>query len=176
MSMAALLKELQTYLEADLVTDKEYLVTVQVIDMFRLGDIIQNNWMPGCFISPINEDERRGPFANTSRQAYNLRLRLVAQDWQTEAYTIEPVSGSPTNVNLSVVIKRIKLLLKERKKLLTDTFEFSQKFQVTYMNVLETPDNGNFTVRDILIEYTELELDTGMTNNQDSLNPAYQFE
>ena len=176
MNMAGLLKELQSYLYGKLVTDDQVLTSVQFMDVFDIAQLLKSIELPACVITPVGESHVSGPFANTARQMYTLRLVLIAQDWMSGAYSVVPVSGTPTNVDFSIVQEKIRLYLDGQKRLLTDTFEFGRRFDVTYFNTLNTPDNGNLTRRDIAIEYFDLELDTGKANDQDSLNPAYQFQ
>lgn len=120
----------------------------------------------------MTERHEPGPFENTSREIFAIRLRIIARSADTYAYQVDPISGTVTNKTIHWLSEQVRKVLFANKRLVDSTFEMRPTFTITDLNVLWSNQSGQYSARDINIEYTQLEGYTGMQNNQASLDPT----
>lgn len=173
--MRELLARLLALFTTEMIDNNDYLQSIHILDDFSMEVILNTEHLPALVISPVGERHEQGPFANTSREYYSIRLRIVARSSETYAYMVDPLSGTTTNKTVFELTDIIRDILYENKRLVSSTFEMTPQFNVTDLAVIWGGSSGQYSARDINIEYTNLELYTGMANTQDHLEPAYQF-
>ena len=148
------------------------LKTVHIWDTFAMETLLKIQHLPTLVITPTKDWHVQGPFAETARESYAIRLRIVANSIDVHAY----VTGNMV-ANVHQLSSDIRDILYQNKKLTNTVFELNPKFEAVDINVLyQSKLDGHFSARDIFIEYTKLELYTGMQNEQNSLElPPYVF-
>jgi hypothetical protein len=171
--MNELIAELLVLFNTELVGTDYYFRSVHILDNFAMETLLRVQHFPALVITPINERHEQGPFADTAREIFAIRLRIAARSKDTYAYQVDAIEGTKHNRDVFTLSDKIRDVLYQNKRLVTNTFELRPKFNCTILNVLWTEQSGQFSARDIQIEYTRLELYTGMQNDQSSLDAPH---
>lgn len=165
--MDTLLAQLLTLLWNNLVSSTpKYFRLIDMIDAFYETRSISTTDLPALIIRPAGDRPEQGPFIDVNRIVYAVEMLIIArsidwQKWQSE-------SGLP---NVHEMTRKIREVLFANKKLTSDTFEMRDLFEVQDLT-WDRPMGGKTASRQIRIEYTKLELYTGMVNNQPDLDPV----
>jgi len=174
--MYELLAQLLLLFTTELVqTSPYYFCSVHILKNFAAAFELRNDHLPALVINPMGDRHEQGPFSNTAREVYQIKLRIVARSVDSYAYQVEALTGTPTNFNVHILSEQIRKVLYDNKKLTNDTFEMKPLFTARDVEVMYTEESGAFSIRDIDLEYTRLEGYTGMQNDQDSLQLSEIF-
>jgi hypothetical protein len=168
--MGQLITELRTYLYEYLVTELRYMATIRVMDEAVGEHLIGPQHLPALLIQPHRSYKVRGPFANTSTWTGELSLLGIVRSVDPSAFQMNPTSGAtPSIVNMHVIADLIREKLYQCKHLTDQTFELKSKYEIQY-GIYEPKVGAQYPMFSIFLEYTRLETDTGMQNDQASLN------
>ena len=163
-----LLAELRDYIEPEFVDNKHWLHSVHVLDSVSVKSLLLNNHLPTILISSVREGDANPDFAMTRKRIYTLKLELVARSQESNAYMVQPVSGTSYNLNIYALSEELREWLYKKKKLVTGIFSMEKDFECSDLNTLSTA-NGHFTNRNIFVNYTKMETYFGTENSQSNL-------
>lgn len=169
--MTELLAQLYLFLFEELIKTEKIINSIHLLDDYGMGDKLKANHMPALVITPMNEQHETGPAADTAREIFGIRLRIIGKSVSEQAYQIKPLENTATVVDVNTISDKIKTVLYGNKRLTQDIFEMRPKFTCRFLSTLFNGQSGHFTAKDIFIEYTRLELYTGMQNDQDTIQP-----
>lgn len=174
--MNTLLADLLKLLYDNMVVIDKTITSIHILDTFSMETLLKVQHLPAIVISATTERHEQGPFTNTAREIYVLRLRLIARSVDVNAYQVVPVAGVSSVTNIFSLSNRVRDILYQNKRLNAGVFEMRPRFDCVDLNVLWSEKSGQYSARDIYIEYTKLELYDGMQNEQSSLTiPSFEF-
>jgi len=169
--MDNLLVAIHSLLKAKFVTADASIRAVYILDESASEAVQKSNNLPAMVVLPIEERHEPGPMMSTARQIYQIGIHIVAQSVDPETYLTKQ-----TIKNVPILVKEVRDLLYQNKKITADTFELRPQFTVRYNHLLYRDIlNGHSTSCDIIVEYTELEAYTGMQNEQSTLAVPDEF-
>lgn len=172
-----LLKELSQYLYDNLVQgDIKYFNDVIILDN-NTFDRIKVHQYPLLVVNYIGQNQRQGRFVNTNTIVKTIKIQIISFTIDPEAYLV----GDPGYTPITDLTEIIRLLLYQNKKLTSDTFAITDRFDINQIPFPFGEESGGLAAMDIFVDYEFLEEFTGGQNNQESLETpdlkieSYQF-